>query len=152
MNKSPNWWSKRSPTSAIFLYALLHELSSNLYFGVKSSCLTEFGERGMPMSTTSRRWIPDLEKFQVPKTAADSTFEPRFALVPSWSSSWSKNKVCSTLLKPQLLFKVQLHASTVSDWSTQVKVASRQSLNPSFRPIEVFSCPPLNTNPSWLLL
>ena len=60
-----------------------------------------------------------------PKTAADSIFKPLFDLVPSWSGSWSKNKVCSTPLKLKLLSKVQLHASNVSDWSTQVKIASR---------------------------
>ena len=56
--------------------------------------------------------------YREPKIAADSIFKPLFDLVPSWPGSWSKNKVCSTLLKLQLLFKVQLHGSTVSDWST----------------------------------
>ena len=55
--------SKLGQTQCNFLHALLHELSSNFHFGVKSSCLTKFGERGKPMSMTSRRGIPDLEKF-----------------------------------------------------------------------------------------
>jgi hypothetical protein len=50
--------------------------------------------------------ISDLEYFWTLKTAADSKFEPRYDLVPSLSGSCSKNKVCSTPLKLQLLFKV----------------------------------------------
>ena len=52
--------------------------------------------------------------FWEPKTAADSIFKPQFDLVSSWSGPCSKNKVCSTPLKLQLLFKLQLHASTIS--------------------------------------
>ena len=43
--------------------------------------------------------------YREPKTAADSIFKPLFDLVPRWSGSRSKNKVCSTPLKLHLSFK-----------------------------------------------
>ena len=43
-----------------------------------------------------------------------------------------QKKVCSTPIKLQLLFKVQLHATTVSDWSTQVKISIMVKLKSEF--------------------
>jgi hypothetical protein len=37
-------------SSAIFLHALPHNITFNFYFWTNSSCLTNFGERGMSMS------------------------------------------------------------------------------------------------------
>jgi hypothetical protein len=44
--------SKLGQTQCNFLHALLHNITFNFYFWTNSSCLTNFGERGMPMSKT----------------------------------------------------------------------------------------------------
>ena len=48
--------SKLDQTQCNFLHALLHNITFNFYFGVKSSYLTKFGERetSMPMSMNFR--------------------------------------------------------------------------------------------------
>ena len=61
-----------------------------------------------------------LKYFRGAKTALHSNLRPLYEI----PRSWSKNKVCCTPLKLQLLFKVQLHASTPDYWSTQVKTIS----------------------------
>ena len=53
--------SKLGQTQCNFLHALLHNITFNFYFWTNSSCLTNFGERGMPTSLLSE--IPDLEYF-----------------------------------------------------------------------------------------
>jgi len=53
--------SKLGQTQCNFLHALLHNITFNFYFWTNSSCLTNFGERGMPTSLLSE--TPDLEYF-----------------------------------------------------------------------------------------
>jgi len=50
--------SKLGQTQCNFLHALLHSITFNFYFWTNSSCLTNFGERGMPTSLLSET---DLE-------------------------------------------------------------------------------------------
>ena len=53
--------------------------------------------------------IRDLEIFQGAKGALHSNLRPLYETLRSLIRSWSKNKVCRTLLKLQLLFMVKLH-------------------------------------------
>ena len=69
--------------------------------------------------------IGDRIFFYENRIAADSFFKPLFDLGSSWSGSWSKNKVCSTPLKLQLLLKAQLHNRCRSYSSTLIKEGPR---------------------------
>jgi hypothetical protein len=51
INNIPNCCEKWSPTSVIFLHALLHDISSIFCIWTNSSCIEKFGEREMPTST-----------------------------------------------------------------------------------------------------
>ena len=53
--------SKLGQTQCNFLHALLHSITFNFSFWTNSSCLMNFGERGMPTSLLSE--TPDLGYF-----------------------------------------------------------------------------------------
>ena len=61
------------------------------------------------MSQHVNSMLPNRDKyFKGPKTALHSKLRPLYETLRSWIRSWSKNKVYSTPLELQLLFKVKL--------------------------------------------
>ena len=68
--------------------------------------------------------IGDLEIFLRSKGALHSNLRPLFEPLRSWIRSWSKNKVCCTPLKIQLLLKVKLHIWYRNHFFILVKAAS----------------------------
>ena len=86
------------------------------------------------------------------KTATDSILGALFGYVRHKSWTGSLNKVCCTQSELQLIFKVQLHASTLNHWSTRVKQASWKRHFQADQHIAADFSKNMNINSTWFLI
>jgi hypothetical protein len=116
IGKTQTWWTKRGPTNAIFLYALLQDISSIFCIWTNSSCLMKTWERGMPKSMALKSGLLKIGKCRN---------QPQIRIV---SSFWACSTHFRDLTLKQSLFLIKFYI-TLSKGSQPWKVSRWHFLN-----------------------